>query len=212
MEKPIESRVYRTVVIGDGCVGKSALTIQYVSNIFLDFHDPTIEDAYQKQTVIDNNVAVVDILDTAAQDELQTTLKEQCLTHGEGYIGVYSIDDEKSYQNLRKHLLELKRIRNTDRVPIVIVGNKLDLFQDRQVSTMEGVALAREFDCPFYETSAANRINVEDVFNGVIRQIRRASEEIDQSEELNKKPKLKRFKTFMSKKFYGSLTRLPQSL
>ena len=58
---------YRIVVLGDGGVGKSALTLQYVQHNFIDYHDPTIEDAYQQRTVIDSEPCLLDILDTAGQ-------------------------------------------------------------------------------------------------------------------------------------------------
>ena len=74
---------YRIVVLGDGGVGKSALTLQYVQVLhtpsiflllkeiaqhnFIDYHDPTIEDAYQQRTVIDSEPCLLDILDTAGQ-------------------------------------------------------------------------------------------------------------------------------------------------
>ena len=58
---------YRIVVLGDGGVGKSALTLQYVQHNFIDYHDPTIEDAYQQRTVIDCEPCLLDILDTAGQ-------------------------------------------------------------------------------------------------------------------------------------------------
>lgn len=87
---------------------------------------------------------------------------------------------------------------------MVIVANKLDLFNEREVSTMEGVALAREFDSPFYEASAANRINVEDAFNSLIRQIRK-KEESDSEMNNVKKPKLKRFKKYVSKKIHSGI-------
>ena len=55
------------MVLGDGGVGKSALTLQYVQHNFIDYHDPTIEDAYQQRTVIDSEPCLLDILDTAGQ-------------------------------------------------------------------------------------------------------------------------------------------------
>jgi len=59
-------------VLGSGAVGKSALTIRLVTDNFLDEYDPTIEDSYRKQAVIDNKVALLDILDTAGQDEFSS--------------------------------------------------------------------------------------------------------------------------------------------
>jgi small GTP-binding protein len=59
---------YKLVVVGGGGVGKSALTIQFIQSHFVEEYDPTIEDSYRKQCVIDEEVAVLDILDTAGQE------------------------------------------------------------------------------------------------------------------------------------------------
>jgi GTPase KRas protein len=64
------------VVLGSGGVGKSALTIRLVTDNFLEDYDPTIEDSYRKQTTIDNSPALLDILDTAGQEEY-TSMQDQ---------------------------------------------------------------------------------------------------------------------------------------
>lgn len=60
---------YKLVVVGGGGVGKSALTIQLVQNHFVSEYDPTIEDSYRKQVTIDNEACLLDIIDTAGQEE-----------------------------------------------------------------------------------------------------------------------------------------------
>ena len=55
----------RIVVLGSGGVGKSAITVQFVQGIFIEKYDPTIEDSYQKQVEVDNEVYMLEILDTA---------------------------------------------------------------------------------------------------------------------------------------------------
>jgi len=66
------AEIFVLKVLGSGAVGKSALTIRLVTDNFLDEYDPTIEDSYRKQAVIDNKVALLDILDTAGQDEFSS--------------------------------------------------------------------------------------------------------------------------------------------
>ena len=61
---------YKMIVLGDGGVGKSALTIQFISNYFVEEYDPNIEDCYRKQAVIDGEVCRLDILDTAGQVQM----------------------------------------------------------------------------------------------------------------------------------------------
>lgn len=62
-------RELKLVVVGGGGVGKSALTIQFSQNHFVDEYDPTIEDSYRKQCMIDNEMVLLDVLDTAGQEE-----------------------------------------------------------------------------------------------------------------------------------------------
>ena len=67
---------YKLVVVGGGGVGKSALTIQLIQNHFVDEYDPTIEDCYRKQVTIDEETCLLDILDTAGQEDYDIILAE----------------------------------------------------------------------------------------------------------------------------------------
>ena len=167
-------RRYRVVVLGDGGVGKSALTLQYVQHNFIDYHDPTIEDAYQQRTVIDSEPCLLDILDTAGQVEF-TAMREQYMRGGEGFILCYSITDRHSYLETEEYRNLIHKVRASEMVPMVLVGNKVDLEQSgqRRVSPEEGHALADKFGCPFIETSAAQRRHIDDVFHTLVREIRK---------------------------------------
>uniref|UniRef100_A0A4W5R7G1 RAS related 2 n=1 Tax=Hucho hucho TaxID=62062 RepID=A0A4W5R7G1_9TELE len=83
---------YRLVVVGGGGVGKSALTIQFIQSYFVTDYDPTIEDSYTKQCVIDERAARLDILDTAGQEEFGA-MREQYMRTGEGFLLVFSVTD-----------------------------------------------------------------------------------------------------------------------
>lgn len=68
---------YKITVLGAGGVGKSALTIRLITGTFEANYDPTIEDSYRKQVTIDSDPALMDILDTAGQEEY-AALQDQC--------------------------------------------------------------------------------------------------------------------------------------
>ncbi|XP_065059890.1 ras-like protein rasD [Rhopilema esculentum] len=190
-------KVHKIVVMGEGGVGKSAITLQFVSNIFLDVRDPTIEDAYQSQIVVDDEACMLDILDTAGQEEF-AAMREQYMRHGEGFIFVYSVTDFSSFQMLSKHLKTLERVRNFEPVPLVLVGNKSDLDERRQVSFNEGAALATEMDCLFLEASARTRRNVDETFCGMVREIRRRKRNGSELGKLeHKKGLLKRVRKYL---------------
>lgn len=164
-------REYKLVVVGGGGVGKSALTIQLIQSHFVDEYDPTIEDSYRKPCVIDDQSALLDVLDTAGQEEY-SAMREQYMRTGEGFLLVYSIASRSSFEEIIAFHQQILRVKDKDQFPMVIIGNKCDLDKERQVSEEEGQAIARQFNCPFMETSAKHRINVEEGFYQLVREIR----------------------------------------
>ena len=98
------------MVLGDGGVGKSALTLQYVQNNFLDYHDPTIEDAYVHRTTVDGQACLLDILDTAGQAEF-TAMREQYMRGGEGFLICYSIANRHSFNEAEEYWNLVLKVR-----------------------------------------------------------------------------------------------------
>lgn len=170
MNKP-NIREYKLVVVGGGGVGKSALTIQLVHSHFVDEYDPTIEDSYRKQVVIDDRVTILDILDTAGQEEY-SAMREQYMRTGEGFLLVYSVTSRNSFEELITYYQQIQRVKDVEYIPVVVVGNKSDLETERQVSFDEGASLAKQLNAPFLETSAKQAINVEDAFYTLVRLVR----------------------------------------
>eukprot|EP01103_Thecamoeba_quadrilineata_P017575 TRINITY_DN6301_c0_g1_i1.p1 TRINITY_DN6301_c0_g1~~TRINITY_DN6301_c0_g1_i1.p1 ORF type:complete len:200 (+),score=53.47 TRINITY_DN6301_c0_g1_i1:48-602(+) len=162
---------YKLVIVGGGGVGKSALTIQLIQNHFLDEYDPTIEDTYQKQVTVDNEECTLSILDTAGQEEYRA-MRDQYMRTGQGFLIVYSIAAKASFNEVATLKNQINRVKEGDRAPMVIVGNKCDLDSERQVPKKDGEDLAKSFNCPFFETSAKVNINVEDCFFQLVREVR----------------------------------------
>lgn len=157
-------------MLGDGGVGKTALAVQFTLNCFVETYDPTIEDAYRKQLIVDNKMCFVEVIDTAGQEEY-ATLRDQWVREGQGFILVYSIASRSTFDRLdvfRQSMLKVKRQK-----PIfMLVGNKCDKTYEREVSREEGIALARSFGCEFMETSARTAYNVELLFTNLVRALR----------------------------------------
>jgi len=164
---------YKLVVVGGGGVGKSALTIQLIQNHFLTEYDPTIEDSYRKQVTIDGETCLLDILDTAGQEEY-SAMRDQYMRTGQGFLLVFSITSRSSFDEINGFREQILRVKDKDRVPMVLVGNKCDLDSERQVTTDEGRNKSGGWGCPFFESSAKNRINVEEAFYGLVREIRKS--------------------------------------
>ena len=167
------AREYKLVIVGGGGVGKSALTIQLIQNHFAEEYDPTIEDSYRKQVTIDDEVCVLDILDTAGQEEY-SAMRDQYMRTGEAFLLVYSITSRTSFNEISSFREHILRVKDADKkVPMVLAGNKNDLFNEREVTVWEGEELAKSFSIPFFETSAKNRLNVEDSFYELVRELKR---------------------------------------
>ncbi|KAK6361440.1 Ras GTPase ras2 [Orbilia blumenaviensis] len=187
--------MYKLVVLGDGGVGKTALTIQLCLNHFVETYDPTIEDSYRKQVVIDQQSCMLEVLDTAGQEEY-TALRDQWIRDGEGFLLVYSISSRSSFTRIKKFHQQIQRVKDsipnayggssplsspvlsggrdaTTPIPIMLVGNKSDRVTEREVSHQEGMELARELECQFVEASAKNCVNVEKAFYDVVRLLRK---------------------------------------
>jgi len=162
--------LYRLVVLGDGGVGKTALTIQLCLNHFVETYDPTIEDSYRKQVVIDDEPCVLEVLDTAGQEEY-TALRDQWIRDGEGFILVYSIVARSTFERVQRFREQISRVKDTDSIPLILVGNKCDM-SEREVPPHEGEELAKKLGCEFTEASAKTCVNVEKAFYSVVRQIR----------------------------------------
>jgi len=162
--------MFKIVLLGDGGVGKTTLIIQLCLNKFMDGYDPTIEDSYRKHLIIDDQPCILEILDTAGQEEY-TALRDQWIREGEGFVLVYSITARATFERIERFRSQILRVKDTESMPIILVGNKADKVNEREVGKDEGIACARKMGCDFVETSAKTRLNVEAAYFNLIRAI-----------------------------------------
>ncbi|KAL7643089.1 UNVERIFIED_CONTAM: hypothetical protein RMT77_006379 [Armadillidium vulgare] len=163
-------REFKVVVLGSGGVGKSALTVQFVSGCFMEKYDPTIEDFYRKEIEVDNSPCVLEILDTAGTEQF-ASMRDLYIRNGQGFVVVYSLTNQQTFQDIKGMKDQITRVKGSDKVPILLVANKVDLEHQREVPTAEGMALAHMWSCPFVEASAKNRLNVNEVFAEIVREM-----------------------------------------
>jgi len=163
-------KTYKIVLVGTGGVGKSAITIQLIQGHFIENeYDPTIEDSYKKHTKIDGEECILDILDTAGQEEY-SALRDQYMRTGQGFVLVYAINSRQSFREIEDLRGSIVRAKDQENVPIILVGNKCDL-PDRKVTEEEGRQLAQKYNIPFVETSAKTNTNVTQTFEILVREI-----------------------------------------
>lgn len=124
---------------------------------------------------------------------------------GQGFLCIYSITSTSSFEELSVFREQILRVKEEDRVPMVLVGNKCDLEDSRVVATSQGADLAKSFGCPFIESSAKSRINVEQAFFELVRAIRQSIEGANDSGD-------KKRKESGGKSGLGSLRRMKSKL
>eukprot|EP01084_Bolivina_argentea_P318823 553008_1 len=169
----------KIAIFGGGGVGKSALYIRFTTGNFLEEYDPTIEDAYRPSTQVDGRMYLLDILDTAGQEEF-SNMQDQWMREAEVFLLVYDITRRYTFDEIPMWIDKIQRIKDDSEWYAVIAGNKIDLANQRQVTKEEGERFVNErnktleseneFPClKFYETSAKEKINNELVFFECVR-------------------------------------------
>ncbi|KAG7279026.1 hypothetical protein CRUP_001967 [Coryphaenoides rupestris] len=180
---------YKLVVVGAGGVGKSALTIQLIQNHFVDEYDPTIEDSYRKQVVIDGETCLLDILDTAGQEEY-SAMRDQYMRTGEGFLCVFAINNTKSFEDIHHYREQIKRVKDSEDVPMVLVGNKCDLpsrtrVEDAFYTLVREIRLHRL--SKLCKEEKTPRCGVDDAFYTLVREIRKHKEKMSKDGKKKKK-------------------------
>ncbi len=115
-----DTQEYKIVVLGGGGVGKSALTIRLVTNNFLEEYDPTIEDSYRKSVVIDETACLLDILDTAGQEEF-SSMQDQWMREGQAFLVVYSITSRTTFDEAIIMREKILRCKEEEEPPMYVI-------------------------------------------------------------------------------------------
>lgn len=164
------TKKYRIFFCGDTEVGKTAIVQRFAEDLSCEEYTPTIKRSYTKVFEIDGQECTLEI-DDASGDSGFYVLHKQFIKSGQGFVLVYSVISQDSFSKVNEKYEYILRQKEAKGVPIVLVGNKCDLERYRVVTTEQGEELARQLNCPFFETSASNCIHVEDVFIGIVREI-----------------------------------------
>ncbi|XP_048766441.1 ras-related and estrogen-regulated growth inhibitor-like [Ostrea edulis] len=170
-----DNNMCKIVVLGCPGVGKTALTVRYLTKRFIGEYCPTLESIYKLQTTVDDDDVRLEILDTAGQDPAYW--KDGYALWADCFLFVYSITDRNSFEEIIKLKRQVENARRSTNISGILVGNKLDLLHDRQVPASDGTELADEIGCKFYEVSAADWTQVSDIdvmFQDLFREYRRA--------------------------------------
>ena len=152
------------IIIGDAAVGKSNLLLRYSKGIFKPEYIITIGVEFGAKNInIRNKIYRIQIWDTAGQENFRSITRAYYKNSVCALI-VYDISNRDSFNNVSSWIEECIN-QSPKTIFMVLVGNKSDLSDRRQVSIEEGQELANKYGIVFYETSAKNGTNVENIFN-----------------------------------------------
>ena len=163
--------------MGSGGVGKSAITVQFVQNIFIERYDPTIEDSYRKMVECQSKTWILEILDSAGTEQF-TSMRDLYIKNSDAIILVYSKTSLISFNDLTPIYDQIVRVRIPDwcidnemDIPIVLCANKCDLLDDFVVTKEQGEQLANEWNTYCFEVSAKTKCNITEMFIHTIESV-----------------------------------------
>jgi GTPase KRas len=154
---------FKTVIMGDTGVGKSAFIIRFIQGIFVGDFDPTNEDSYRKKIEVNKKKCYLDILDTHAHEEYHA-MNGRYIHIAQAAIIAYSITDEKSFLSVENIAARFFNDEDSDYI-LFIVGMKCDAEDKRAVSYEAGKEISQKLKATgFFEASSLNNINVHEIF------------------------------------------------
>ncbi|XP_065335197.1 ras-related and estrogen-regulated growth inhibitor [Cloeon dipterum] len=176
----------KVAVIGASGVGKTALTVRFLTKRYIGEYDHQNEARYKHEALVDGDTVVFEIVDScparmAASSGGGGVQQQLCSSEtaawADGFVFVFSITDKLSFEMLRLAKQQVKEARRGANcpVPCVLVGGKSDLLHFRQVSMDEGEQLAHEWECSYMEVAAAEEVQSSTaVFQAVCREVQAA--------------------------------------
>ena len=161
--------LYKILLLGDSSVGKTCFLMRYTDNTFQEIHMSTIGLDYKLKNVQldDGKMVKIQIWDTAGQDRFRSITKNY-YKGAHGIILIYDITNQKTFENVKNWINQIKE-EVSNKVTIILVGNKIDDADHRVVSTEQGEKMAKDFGLMFFECSAKSGVNIDSTFNELVK-------------------------------------------
>jgi len=168
--------LFKLVLIGDSGVGKSCLLLRFADDNFTDSYISTIGVDFRFRTItIDKKTVKLQIWDTAGQERFRT-ITSAYYRGADGIIMVYDVTSQESFDHVEEWLSEVDRYAN-ENTSKLLLGNKADLMDERQVFEETGHKFAEKLGIPFLETSAKTAAGVDQAFLTMAKELIRLREQ-----------------------------------
>ena len=162
------SIIFKIILIGDTSVGKTNILSRYINDTFSETSKSTVGVELATKVEHYNNKKIkIQIWDTAGQERYKS-ITTSYYKGAKGAFIVYDITKKESFKNVDKWIKDLKEFGDED-VTILIIGNKCDLEDEREVSIEEVKKKAELFDIGYCETSALKAKNIDYAFQTLIK-------------------------------------------
>jgi Ras-related protein Rab-1A len=161
--------LFKFLLVGDSGVGKSCLVLKFTDRVFNDSYISTIGVDFKIQTLqLDGKFIKLQIWDTAGQERFRS-ITSSYYRGAHAVIIVFDLTDTETFENVRNWIHEIERYA-AEHVCKMLIGNKADLTNLRQVSTERAQELATKLQIPYFETSAKTNANVQQMFIELTKQ------------------------------------------
>lgn len=158
----LEERKVKVILLGNGSVGKTSIANRYTHDKFSSTYKPSLGvDFMVKRVEVDGQKYKVMVFDTAGQ-EFISSLRKRYYTGATGAVVVFDTTSKQSFEDLDKWLVELRG--EVGEIDTIIVGNKIDLTETRQISREEGEKYASDQNATYMESSALLGEGIRDIF------------------------------------------------
>lgn len=163
--------LFKMLLVGDPSVGKSSLLLRFIDDVYTGDYATTIGvDFKTRTTTIDDTRVKLQIWDTAGHERFRA-ITSGYYRGAHGVVIVYDVASRSSFENVRYWADEVKKFAPAE-VSRLLIGNKCDLDEERQVSTSEAERHADELGVVYIETSALSAHNVEEAFDRLCADIK----------------------------------------
>ena len=165
------SKSYKVLLLGNSSVGKTCILIRFSEDTFNDNYEVTIGLNYRIKTItLDNTPIKMQIWDTSGEEKFKAIAKN-FYRGAHGVLLIYDICQKSSFLDVKGWIEQIIENTDNDEIVMILCGNKSDMEKERVISKEEGENLAKNYGIPFFECSAKNNINIDEIFNTMANNI-----------------------------------------